>query len=102
MDDERNLIKPYIDAYQITLENLGATGIVVRAPENDDFVLGNSEYNDPGGAGGYWIAHSCSSSDVRICDPGGGLGGCCASYCGGARYSAYDHESGVRPVLIIN
>ena len=91
----KNNIQKYIEAYVVTLENLKAENIDVRAALyselNSDELSG--DIRNPGGKDYYWIGTSIGgpySSGVRVVGVDGGLG-------------AYnrDNPKGVRPIIII-
>ena len=91
----KNNIQKYIDAYAVTLENLGAENIDVRAALYSELNIDevSNEIRNPGGNGYYWIGTSIGSpysSGVRVVNVSGSLG-------------AYnrDNEKGVRPIIEI-
>ena len=100
MTDERNLIQPYIEAYQSTLEGLGATGITVRIGRfSDQNAIGDfydsfaNTLRNPSGVGTYWLGSgdAWNASIIPVVYESGEL----------AWYGYYS-SIGVRPVLIIN
>ncbi|MBO7078969.1 MAG: prepilin-type N-terminal cleavage/methylation domain-containing protein [Bacilli bacterium] len=105
MDDERNKVQPYIEAYQRTLESLGATGITVRIGKYSEINAVSISLRNPSEIGYYWLGsglynvNSTHAGTVRTVFASGTLG-----YCNfNARGPYYGSGNvGVRPVLIIN
>ena len=97
MSDSRNKVQPYIEAYQSTLEGLGATGITVRIGRYSELsATGITDaMRNPSGVGDYWLGsgYPSNATSVRVVSASGFLD----NYGYNFRY-----YYGVRPVLIIN
>lgn len=93
MTDSRNNIQKYIDAYQTTLTNLGATNVNTRIARIAELSGLTGVQKNPGRKGYFWVGSSSMNyyTDVRYVDNGGS-----------DAVNMYNNSYGVRPVIDIN
>ena len=94
MNDNRNNIQKYINAYKETLENLGADEINVRVARASDLNVNGitNDIRNPGQTGEYWVGSGHVYGDNYVTN---------VNSSGGLDISFYNNSRGIRPVIII-